>query len=110
MELKTDLMSSLRARISADATAPSEDGGATEFGWPALHARLAAAHAAAQALAQGRGGNQLRAGGFGNWVASGQAEVKPSQAVNLADLGDGKSAHCIDGAFAGETLAGDRGQ
>jgi hypothetical protein len=106
MEFKTDLMDSLRSRILAGPAAAPDDA----LAWPELHARLAAAHAAAQALAEGRTARTIRFGGFENWGPAVSAQRNILLGVNPTDLADGKSARCNKSAIAGKTMAGDRGQ
>ncbi|MFM5948419.1 MAG: hypothetical protein ACKOPM_04200 [Novosphingobium sp.] len=100
MEIAKDLMASLRDRFGTRLPVPVETG----LAWPDLHARFAAAHAAAGQL--GRNEPAL-AGSFELWNLAGG---NTSRSVNRTDLADGKCAQRIDATFAGAITAGGRGQ
>ncbi len=101
MDIAKDLMANLRDRFTPSGNAEPSD----TLDWSELHARLSASHAAAGELARSCG--VIAAGGFGLWQAAGSV---PSRSVNPTGLADGKRAACMDGAIAGETSAGGRGQ
>jgi hypothetical protein len=101
MEIAKDLMTSLRSRV----TPPGPAGTAGAPAWSELHARFSAAHAAAGELARNLTG--VPVGGFGLWQSG---ESNSSRPVNPTDLADGKSGQCIEGAIAGNSMIGGRGQ
>ena len=106
MEFAKDLLDSLRGRVST----PPQGVLSGRIDWSELHARLGAAHAAARELAHGGGKGPAMAGGFTEWSSDFSAGGQSSTSVNRTDLADGKGAARIDGAIAGETTVGGRGQ
>ena len=102
MEIAKDLMATLRNRVSPALSAGSASG----IDWAALHARLAAAHAAHGELARGL----LRDGAFTDWALTGARGSNPFRAVNPADSTDGKEPQGIRDAVAGHLQCSGREQ
>jgi hypothetical protein len=102
MEIADDLMSSLRGQIGTDRGSALPGG----IDWHGLHSRLAAAHAARSALAQGGSSVPTVSGGFAVLTETGH----PSRHVNPTDLADGKAPAGNDWAIAGQAMTGGRGQ
>ena len=105
MEIGSDLMASLRERLEP----PRNHAVSADFDWSGLHARLVASHAARRELGA-RGGRVLLSGSFTDWsrVAE-QSGADASFGVNLMSSADGKIPAGIEGAIAGQPVAGGRG-
>lgn len=105
MEFANDLMACLRGKL-APAGNPAPEG---LVAWTDLHARLAAAHAAAGELSRQSSPGVNRSGSFANWRAAWPATRNASRPVNPTDLADRKAEPRMEDAIVGTPTAGGRG-
>ena len=107
MEFANDLMIAPRGGPHTGSAGAEPQG---LFDWSGLHARLSAAHALRQELANNDSRGILLDGAFSDWALPASGRLKQTRGVNLKDSTDRKAPMRMDDGTAGQVHASAREQ